>query len=111
MMRDERRRRRQRMDQKKNRSGLAILMAVLASLSITVYLFMAYTAARLGGDTPNIMGAAAVLFMIFSLVTFYYGIREFRIKTYRRSSRLPGLLLPLFASVLWLGTYILGILS
>nr|WP_288976760.1 hypothetical protein [uncultured Shuttleworthia sp.] len=110
MMRDERRRRRQRMH-KKNRSNLAILMAVLASLSIAAYLFMAYQAAVSGGDTPNLMGAAAVLFMILSLICLYYGGREFRLGTYSRSSRLPGLLLPLVASFLWLGTYILGILS
>lgn len=110
-MRDERRRRRQRIHQKNNRSNRSILMAVLGGLSIGAYLLIAYRAACLEGDSPHIMGAIAVFCMFLSLGSLYQGAREFRIKTYTRSSRLPGLLLPLLASLLWLGTYILGLLS
>ena len=86
------------------------MIAAISAVSVLAYIFCMYMSVASGGNTANWIGGMGVLFIVAETVCLIAGIPVFKNADFTMRSRLVAILAPLFALLLWLVLYLVGMI-
>ncbi len=102
-------RRKNRYREKKPLSTSSLVDAGVGAASTVAYFILLGLAAGIEGDLKNIYGGISVLAMFAAIVVLIRAIRISKNDNFEKWSRVVGVVIPAFATGLWMMLYIVGI--
>lgn len=94
----------------KTKSGKAIAAGIVSAVSLGFYALAVFLTAQNEGESGNVLSGIAVMAMVFAIICAFTGVREWHDKTRTVLSRLFGVTFPMLAVVVFVGTYLFGVL-
>ena len=104
-----RRRRRTYKFTEKSHSKRAIAASIVASLLLVLYLVFVYLAYKGAGGLSTYYGSVGVMAMLLSMISLVVSITSFKEEDSFQGFPRIAFITSLGATVLWLGTYIIGL--
>jgi quinol-cytochrome oxidoreductase complex cytochrome b subunit len=98
-----------RYREKKPKDLNSILAAIPATVSFAFFLLVLFQSVRGDGHVGKLLPAIGMLFLLSSIVEFYYGFKELKKDEYSTWSRRIGVILPIISFLLWGSMFVIGL--
>ncbi len=105
------RRKRYSDEVKKPASTRAIIICILSVAAMLYFVYAVRVSADTAGEAGLLTCGIGLVLMVISLLLCTEGFRIFREPIYSRASRVAGFVPALLAALLWISTWLLGLLA